>query len=265
MTPLQNINSVYFKREDLNPTGSAKDRALQVQLKKLLRLGYKNAVISSTGNAAISAAHFCHQEGINLIVFVSPKINPQKLKLINASVIHSPKAISDAIKFSQEHNAYLLRQSTDPAALLGYQEIGTEILKQLPPVTSIFVPTGSGTTLLGIAQTLPKNVKIFAAQSAYNPTLASAFNLDCQPEQTNLTDALTVKYLPLKQKLIKTLQQHSSSPIILSNQEITTAQKIINSLPVSTESALALAAYLQAKHDPSVGQYPVIICTGTKR
>ena len=75
MTPLQNINSIYFKREDLNPTGSAKDRALQQQLKKLLRLGYKNAVISSTGNAAISAAHFCHQEGINLTVFVSPKID----------------------------------------------------------------------------------------------------------------------------------------------------------------------------------------------
>ncbi len=265
MTPLEKINSVYFKREDQNPTGSAKDRAIRKQIKKLIGLGYKTAVISSTGNAAISAAHFCQQEGIKLTVFVSPKINPHKLKLIDDSIVKSLKPISEAIKFSKTNNAYLLRQSTDPVAITGYQEIGQEILKQLPQVSSIFVPTGSGTTLLGITEALPKNIKIFAVQSAYNPTLAPAFKIKYPPETKNLTDALTVKYLPLKTKIVTTLKKHQSFPIIVTNSEIISAQKLISTLHLSSESALALAAYLQVKDKFSIGNFPVIICTGTRR
>ena len=206
-TPLIKLENVYFKREDLNETGSAKDRAIIFQIENLKKQGFKEAVISSTGNAAISASHFCQINNIKLTVFVSPKINQNKLELIkknNCQIIFSDKAISDAIKFSKKNRVYFLRQSTDPSALIGYQEIGKELINELPQITSIFVPVGSGTTLLGVTQALNPSIKIFSVK----------------PENTILTDALTVKYQPLKNNVISAVKNSKGSELIIQNEDI---------------------------------------------
>ena len=126
MTPLIKFGPVYLKREDLNPTGSAKDRALPLQIKKLIKTGYRQAVISSSGNAAISALYYCRQEDIPLKIFLSPKTDPSKLKTIlsqNKDTVLSLSPNSLAFKYAKTHQAYLLRQSTDPNAQIGYSAI----------------------------------------------------------------------------------------------------------------------------------------------
>jgi len=254
-TPLIKIDNIYLKREDLNKTGSAKDRAMIVQIKNLIDNGFKNAVISSTGNAAISAAHFCHLNQINLTIFVSPKINKTKFNLLkenDCEIFISNQPISEAIKFAKKNNYYLLRQSTDPSALIGYQEIGKELIKELPNITSIFVPVGSGTTLLGISQSLNPSVKIYAVK----------------PEDTILTDALTVKYQPLKNKVNSVVKNSSGSELIIKNSEILESQKMLESNQVETslEGAMAFAGVQKAiKNNLKIGDYPVVILTGSKR
>lgn len=262
MTELHNIDNFYFKREDQNPTGSAKDRAIPFQIQNLLKQGFTSAVISSTGNAAISASYYCQQNNIPLTVFVSPQIDQVKKSLINANVITTSKPISQAIKYSLQNKSYLLRQSTDPSAIDGYSQIGQEILAQLPQVTSIFVPVGSGTTLLGIASALPPAVKIFAVQSAHNPTITSTY--DSEPiETTNLTDALTVKYLPLKQKILSAI----TSGITINNSLLSVSQQWLldHKIQASNEAGLTLAGAKKAKTIFDIGSYPVIVITGTKR
>lgn len=265
MTPLSKVNNLFFKREDLNPTGSAKDRALPLQIENLIKSAFTSAVISSTGNAAISASFYCQQANISLTVFVSPKINPHKLSLIKGNIIKSPKAISDAIKFSKSKNAYLLRQSTDSFAQKGYAQIGQEILEQLPQVSSIFIPVGSGTTLLGIGQILPNHIKIFAVQPASNPTICSVFTPKYTPETNTITDSLGVKYLPLKKEIIKTIKKHNGTGIIINNLDAINCLNFVKQFNSSPESALTLAAYYQTKNNFEVGDYPVILLTGTKR
>ena len=44
-TPLIKLENIYFKREDLNKTGSAKDRAIIFQIENLKKQGFKSAVI----------------------------------------------------------------------------------------------------------------------------------------------------------------------------------------------------------------------------
>jgi threonine dehydratase len=252
-TPLIKLENIYLKREDLNITGSAKDRSLIFQIENLKKQGFNSAVISSTGNAAISAAHFCFLNKIDLTVFLSPKVNKNKLNLIkNCQIVFSDKPISDAIKFSKKNNLYFLRQSTDPSALIGYQEIGKELRTQLPEITSIFVPVGSGTTLLGISLALNQSVKIFAIK----------------PENTILTDALTVKYQPLKNKVESVVKNSKGSELIVQNSEILEAQKILksNNIKTSLESALAFAGLKKAQNQKlDIGNYPVVIFTGCQR
>ncbi len=265
MTPLIKIDNLYFKREDQNPTGSAKDRALPLQIENLIKGGFQSAVISSTGNAAISASYYCQQAGIPLTVFVSPKINPAKLAIIKGNIIKSKKPISDAIKYSKANHSYLLRQSTDPSAQIGYGQIAKELLVQLPQISSLFIPIGSGTTLLGISKILPQNIKVFAVQPASNPTICSSFDQTYTPETKTITDALSVKYLPLKNEIIKNIQSHRGSGIVVNNNEAINSLDFIKKFNVSPESALTLAGFYKAQKKYKVGNFPVILLTGTKR
>ena len=254
-TPLIKLENVYLKREDLNETGSAKDRAIIFQIENLKKQAFTSAVISSTGNAAISAAHFCKLNNIDLTIFVSPKINKNKFDLLKKNsnqIFITDQPISESIKFSKKNHSYFFRQSTDSSALIGYQEIGKELMSELPQITSLFVPVGSGTTLLGIYQALNSSVKIFAIK----------------PENTTLTDALTVKYQPLKNKIISAVKNSKGSELIIQNNEILEAQKILksNKIQTSLESALAFAGYKKAlKNNLEIGNYPVIILTGCQR
>jgi threonine synthase len=270
-TPLIKLENVYLKREDQNLTGSAKDRALSLQVDNLKKLGYKKAVISSTGNAAISASYYCKNNNIDLEIFVSPKIDQNKLKKIfkfTNKIKASLKPISDAVKFSKKENAYLLRQSTDPVAQKGYQSIGAELLEQLPEISSIFIAVGSGTTLLGISQALHKKVKLFAIQSASNCPIAKIFDHDYVKEDNLITDAISVKSLPLKDQLLKTINESNGGAFVIENQYIYEAEDILlkNHINTSLEGAMVYAAYLKAiKKGIDVGAYPVIVLTGAKR
>lgn len=270
-TPLVKSDNLYFKREDKNVTGSAKDRALPLQITNLINKGFSNAVISSTGNAAISAAYFCQQKKIELTIFLSSKVSPQKLSILKqfpSEIIFSPKPVSDAIKFSKDNKAYLLRQSTDSVALEGYQQIGEEIFAKLPQVTSIFVPIGSGTTLIGLAQKIPKNIPIYGAQSAANCPISKIYDQDYKEENRLITDALSAKFLPQKNQILSTIDSHQGYVFTIQNQEIVSANHALESknIVTSLEGALCLAAYQKAvKKDFSVGKFPVILLTGSKR
>lgn len=270
-TPLIKLENIYFKREDLNETGSAKDRAIIFQIENLKKQGFNQAVISSTGNAAISASHFCHLNQIELTVFLSPKVNPAKLALIKKNpcqIIFSDKAISDAFKFAKKNNYYLLRQSTDPSALVGYQEIAKELVEEIPQITSIFIPVGSGTTLFGISKSLNPSVKIFAIQPASNCPLSKIFDQDFQPENENITDAISVKYLPLKPQLISTIKNSSGTALVVQNKDIIEAKNELElkQIKTSLEGAMALAGLKKAlKNKIEIGSYPVILLTGCQR
>lgn len=270
-TPLIKIDNFYIKREDENITGSAKDRSLPFQIKNLKQQHFQNAVISSTGNAAISAAHFCQQNQITLTIFLSTKVKPEKLAILkkySAEIILTPKPISEAIKYAKKNHSYLLRQSTDPSALNGYQKIGQELSKQLPKITSIFIPVGSGTTLLGISQKLPSSTKIFAAQSAANCTISKHFDPDFKTEERLITDALSVKFIPQKDKIIKTIKKSNGSAFTLQNEAIIKANQYLKSKGINTslEGSLALAAYYKAiENNIDIGDFPVILLTGAQR
>jgi len=274
LTPLQKFGKVYLKREDQNLTGSVKDRALPVQIQNLERQGFKKAVISSSGNAALSAIHFCQPKNIKLDIFLSTKIDPKKRKKIEelTSSIHFSKTpIKEAFRFSKKENAYLLRQSTDPSALEGYQDLGKEIRRQLPQVTAIFFPVGSGTTLLGtyqgIFKSCPDTVKFFAVQPASHAPIASIFDPNVKKERKSSTSALSVKFLPLKEKIIEAISKSNGDAFVISEKKLQKARLILekNDISTSLEGALSYAGYKKAKGlKIKLGSNPLVILTGQK-
>jgi len=144
---------LWLKREDLNPNGSHKDRSLAYQVSLAKQRGEKELIISSSGNAAISAAAFCQVAGIKLWAFVSPRINRAKfllIKKLGAKIVLSDRAARLANYLSKKKQIHNLRPSTDDDSIDGFKSIGFELYSQLPQALPIFTFVTSGSSFLGI-------------------------------------------------------------------------------------------------------------------
>ena len=121
---------------------------------------------------------------------------------------------------------------------------------------------------MGISQKLPANIPLFGVQSAANCPVSSLFDQDYQKENRLITDALSVKYLPQKKQIVEAIKKSQGFAFTLQNEAIVLANHFLESknIVTSLEGALCLAGYQKAiKNNYPVGNYPVILLTGSKR
>lgn len=163
-TPLENYShllspeksniQLFLKREDLNPNGSFKDRALAYQISCIQQKKEKYCVLSSSGNAAISCCAFCQKTDIKPIILISPDTPSNKLSQIIAKkpfiLIKSKKAYRFAKYISKQYKIPILNPSHDDRAITGFETLGWEINQQLPNCEAIFSYLTSGASVLGI-------------------------------------------------------------------------------------------------------------------
>lgn len=260
------------KREDLNPTGSLKDRGMAYLISRVLSEGWKNLVLSSSGNAAISAAQYCRLAGINLCVFVSPKIKREKLREIKKQKIkffQTLRPVSEAVKFAKKNGYYNLRPSQNEFGSEGYQTIAFELVESQGHIFDFFLPVSSGVALSGIAEgfkVLGFMPRLHACQSTAVYPIASIFDDDFVPEKESLADSLVAKFTPLKDEAIKIIKESEGGGWVISNQEIVTAQKKLERerIETSAEGALALAAFFKARNKGWKLGKAVCLLTGRK-
>lgn len=264
---------IIFKREDENPSGSVKDRGVSYQLDWAKKEGIKSLVISSSGNAAISACFFCQTLNLNLYIFVSPKINKKKLNVIQEypfRISVSKRPLSDSIKLAKKNNFYHLRSSTDPRGSIGYQRIAEEILGDWgnPPsprlqrtsqgnqegINSIFIPVSSGTTLVGISEGFNRQgslPQIHAVQTTKVNTIAKHFDQEFTPTKTSLADALVAKFTPRKKQIIGFIRESKGWGWVIDDKEILKADEWFKNRGIETsfEGGAALAGIWKAKQN----------------
>ncbi len=136
--PALGHDSVYFKDERYGPTSSFKDRQAAVAVAAMNENGIREAVIASTGNAAVAYAAACARAGIKLWVFMTSLVPQEKLReaaLFGAEVIRvsgnydQTKLI--ASQFAQRKNLLLDRGATSVPARESMKTIAYEIVEQL--------------------------------------------------------------------------------------------------------------------------------------
>jgi len=260
-TPEVEIEGIIFKRDDMNPSGSVKDRGIAYQLDWVKKQGIKDLVISSSGNAAISACYFCKRLELNLFVFVSPKINHKKLDILHQypfQVFINKRAKSESIKFAKRNNFFHLRSSADPRGTIGYQEIAKEILEDRGnqggwgQINSIFIPVSSGTTLVGINEGFGRQgflPQIHAVQTTAINSIARLFDRDFRPSKTSLADSLVARTTPRRKQLIGIITKSKGFGWVIANDEIIEASQWLEGrkLLTSFEGAAALAGIWKAR------------------
>ena len=129
---------VYFKDERYGPTSSFKDRQAAVAVAAMLEGGIREAVIASTGNAAVAYAAACARAGIKLWVFMTSLVPQEKLReaaLFGAEVIrvsgNYDQTKQIAARFAERRHLLLDRGAGSVPARESMKTIAYEMVEQL--------------------------------------------------------------------------------------------------------------------------------------
>jgi threonine synthase len=136
--PALGHSHVYIKDERYGPTSSFKDRQAAGAVAAMLESGIKEAVIASTGNAAVAYAAACARAGIKLWVFMTSLVPQEKLReaaLFGAEVIrvsgNYDQTKQIAAQFAQRRHLLLDRGANSIPARESMKTIAYEIVEQL--------------------------------------------------------------------------------------------------------------------------------------
>ncbi len=130
--------NLYIKDERQAPTGSFKDRQATLAVSLLKENGITEAVVSSTGNVAISYAAYCARAGVKLYAFLTSLVVPEKMRecaLYGAQVIKVTSTYDRckdiAQQFARQRNMYYDRGLRNIACVESMKTVAYEIAEQL--------------------------------------------------------------------------------------------------------------------------------------
>ena len=271
-TKVFEVFGVYIKREDLNPTGSYKDRGAAYRISVAKEKGETELVVTSTGNFAISMATYGNNFGINIVVFVPQNISREKEEILQSTgaiIIKTDKPVLEAKKYSLEKKVSYVRQSLDLDVLEGFKTLVLEVFEGGMQYDNIIFPVSSGTLLLACFNAIKENnlkmPRLIAAQTTYNTYIARGFYNDYTKSlEPSIATSLNVKLRPEKlEQVLSAIAESNGTAIVVSEEDIINTQKLLaqNNLNLGYESCVAF----YASQNLDLKGNTLVISTGTKR
>ena len=150
---------VFLKLENLQPTGSFKDRGALNKMRLLDEAQRAAGVIAaSAGNHAQAVAHTAQRLGIRATI-VMPETAPlTKVRGTQAFgadiVLHGAsyaEAFEKASALRDQHGYTFIHAFDDPQIIAGQGTIALELLEQVPDLDVVICPIGGGGLISGIA------------------------------------------------------------------------------------------------------------------
>jgi threonine dehydratase len=176
---------VTLKLENLQFTGSFKDRGALVRLSSLAADARRRGVIAmSAGNHAQAVAYHAQRLGIPAVIVMprfTPNIKVQRTRGFGAEVVLHGDSLTEsaeeAARIAAERGLSFVHPYDDPEVIAGQGTIGLEILDQAPGLEVLLVPVGGGGLISGIAtavKTLRPELEIVGVQTASYPSMLRA-------------------------------------------------------------------------------------------
>jgi len=153
-------NSVWLKREDLQPVFSFKLRGAYNKMNRLSEEERSRGVVAaSAGNHAQGLAMAAQKMSVKAIIVMprtTPRIKVDAVRNRGARVILHGDSFDEAAVHAQklvdEKGLVYVHPFDDPDVIAGQGTIGMEIVRQHPqPLDALFVPVGGGGLLAGVA------------------------------------------------------------------------------------------------------------------
>ncbi|MGE5215944.1 MAG: threonine ammonia-lyase [Chloroflexota bacterium] len=198
---------VFFKLENLQMTGSFKERGA---LNRLLTLTSEEArrgvIAASAGNHGMSVAF--HSRRLNIAATIvmpqfAPLVKVTRVRQYGArSVLHGgdyDAACAEAVRLSREQALTFISAFDDPWVVAGQGTIGLEIYDQNPDLDAVIVPVGGGGLIAGVAlalKTLKPEIRVIGVQAEAVPSMKAALAAGAPtelPPATTIADGIAVR------------------------------------------------------------------------
>ncbi|MBS1807160.1 MAG: threonine ammonia-lyase [Acidobacteria bacterium] len=268
----------YFKLENLQMTGSFKERGA---LNRLLQLSeaekQAGVVAASAGNHAQGVAYHATRLGIRSVI-VMPKPTPL-IKVSNTRdlggevILHGAnydEALAQARQLAKENGFTFVHAFDDDAVIAGQGTIGLELLEEEIKFDAVVVPIGGGGLISGLAvamKTLQPNIRIIGVEPENAASMRAAL-LAGQPTEISIeptiADGLAVKRAGIH--TLEVVQHYVDEVVSVSEEEIASAiLKLleIEKTVVEGAGAASLAAVLFHKVSGlSWKNVAILVCGG---
>ena len=266
---------IYLKLENLQFTGSFKDRGAMHKLKSLTPAQAEAGVIAmSAGNHAQGVAYHAQRLGIPAVI-VMPEFAPfskvERTRSLGARVVLTGDTLDAsavaAREIGEREGLTFVHPYDDELIIAGQGTIGLEMLADNPELDTIVVPIGGGGVISGVAtaaKTLKPEIKIIGVEADLFPSMYQAVN-DMAPTAggTTLADGIAVKN---PGKLTRAIIEELVDEIILVDEGMieTAVMKLCELQKVVAEGAGAagVAALLSRPEHCKGRKVGVVVCGG---
>lgn len=200
-------NKVFFKLENLQLTGSFKERGA---LNRLLTLtpqeAQRGVIAASAGNHGMAVAY--HSRRLNIASTIvmpvsAPLIKVTRVRQYGATSVLSghdyDSALAEALRLSEERKLTFVSAFNDPWIVAGQGTIGLELYEQNPDLDVVVVPVGGGGLIAGMAlalKTLIPRIRIIGVQAEAVPSMKAALANGAPaqlPPATTIADGIAVR------------------------------------------------------------------------
>ncbi len=259
-------NKVYFKLENLQMTGSFKERGACNKLASLTEDEKKRGVIAaSAGNHAQGVAYHAKRMGIRSVVVMptaAPLFKVTRTREYGAEVILHGDSYDEAYEEARrlattlgtDGNLTFIHAFDDDAVMAGQGTIGLELLEQNPFLEAVIVPVGGGGLISGIAVAMKEvnpRIQIIGVQTARVPSMVRA--LEEQEPVTLAPSATLADGINVRKAGVRTLPvvaKYVDKIVTVDEEEIANAILLLLEREKSVAEgagAVALAALVQGK------------------
>lgn len=200
-------NRVFFKLENLQMTGSFKERGALNRLLTLTAEEAKRGVIAaSAGNHGMALAFHSRRLGIAATIVMpvsAPLIKVTRVRQYGAESVLKGNdydaALAEALRLGKERGLTFISAFDDPWVVAGQGTIGLELYEQNSALDAVLVPVGGGGLIAGIAlalKTLKPQVRIIGVQAEVLPSMKIALEKGAPaelPRATTIADGIAVR------------------------------------------------------------------------
>ncbi|MEZ4845727.1 MAG: threonine ammonia-lyase [Bdellovibrionota bacterium] len=228
--------NVFLKLDNLQTTGSFKERGAVNKLKKIKEEGkYTGVIGASAGNHAQAVAYHGAKLGFSVSMIMpthTPTVKANATQKWGANIELQGETVDQGIivakQISKEKNLAFIHAFDDLDIIAGQGTAGLEILDDVPEIDCVVIPVGGGGMASGMAtaiKSIRPSCKIIGVQTEKYPQVTNAFygkNADKIVDSgPTIADGIAVK--GIGEHTIGHLKKYVDEMINVSEEEIADA------------------------------------------